>query len=155
MKANILVVDDLPVMRKIITHQLKQAGFSNVMLASSVVEATELLSQAKFDLVLSDWKMPEKDGLVDLESLLKALGRRGITSVLVEGGGDLLGSLFDASLVDKVLAFVSPMIIGGKGAKTPVAGKGRERVEEALSLHRVRVERFGNDVLMCGYTKKL
>ena len=99
-------------------------------------------------------RLPEKEGLVDLEALLKALGEREITSVLVEGGGDILGSLFDAGLVDKVLAFISPMIIGGKQAKTPVAGGGKEKIAEALSLHCLKVERFGDDVLVCGYARK-
>ncbi|MEW6142873.1 MAG: bifunctional diaminohydroxyphosphoribosylaminopyrimidine deaminase/5-amino-6-(5-phosphoribosylamino)uracil reductase RibD [Chloroflexota bacterium] len=91
------------------------------------------------------------DGLVDLERLLKVLGKRQITSVLVEGGSSLLGSLFDCGLVDKVMAFVAPLIIGGDGAKTAVGGGGVERVTAALHCERVKVERFGDDVLISGY----
>lgn len=95
--------------------------------------------------------LPPRDGLVDLPALLKELGEREVTSVLVEGGGTLLGSLFDLRLVDKVLAFISPIIIGGREAISPVGGRGVARVEGALRLRRVRLERFGEDVLISGY----
>lgn len=91
------------------------------------------------------------DGLVDLERLLKVLGERQITSVLVEGGSSLLGSLFDCGLIDKVMAFVAPLIIGGDGAKTAVGGSGVERIAAAMRCERVKVERFGDDVLISGY----
>ena len=96
-------------------------------------------------------ELPSREGMVDLENLLKALGKRGITSVLVEGGGTLLGSLFDQGLVDKVIAFVAPIIIGGKEAKTAVAGKGVEKVVDSVKLQRVRVEKFGADLMVSGY----
>ncbi len=95
--------------------------------------------------------LPPRNGLVDLPALLKELGQREVTSVLVEGGGTLLGSLFDLKLVDKVLAFVSPIIIGGREAISPVGGRGVARVERAVRLRRVRVEQFGEDVLISGY----
>ncbi len=98
-------------------------------------------------------QLPTKEGLVDLEELLRMLGRRKVTSILVEGGGALLGSLFDQGLVDKVLAFVSPIIIGGDEAKTVVGGKGVSKVAEALQLNRIKVEKFDNTILISGYTK--
>ncbi len=97
--------------------------------------------------------LPPKEGLVDLAELLKMLGKRESTSVLVEGGSMLLGSLFDLGLVDKVLAFIAPIIIGGREAVTPVAGEGVESVAEALRLSRVRIERFGDDIMVSGYLK--
>ncbi|MDP3880309.1 MAG: dihydrofolate reductase family protein, partial [Dehalococcoidales bacterium] len=77
---------------------------------------------------------------------------REITSVLVEGGGILTGSLFDYRLIDKVIAFVAPIIIGGQEAKTPVAGGGVDKVIDAIKLERVRVEKFGEDLMISGYT---
>jgi diaminohydroxyphosphoribosylaminopyrimidine deaminase/5-amino-6-(5-phosphoribosylamino)uracil reductase len=59
-----------------------------------------------------------------LTKLLNYLGKKSVTSILVEGGGILLGSLFDLKLVDKVIAYIAPMIIGGEEAKSPVAGEG-------------------------------
>ena len=98
--------------------------------------------------------LPPKDGLVDLEKLLRVLGEREITSVLVEGGGTLLGSLFDLKLVDKVVAFIAPIIIGGREAITPVGGEGVKTIAEALKLCRVKVERFGEDVMISGYLRR-
>jgi diaminohydroxyphosphoribosylaminopyrimidine deaminase/5-amino-6-(5-phosphoribosylamino)uracil reductase len=96
-----------------------------------------------------------REGVVDLGELLRALGQRELTSVLVEGGGILLGSLFDLGLVDKVFAFIAPIIIGGKEAVTPVAGDGVAHIAQALRLSRVQVQRFGDDVLISGYKERL
>jgi diaminohydroxyphosphoribosylaminopyrimidine deaminase/5-amino-6-(5-phosphoribosylamino)uracil reductase len=99
-------------------------------------------------------ELPTAEGLVDLEKLLRALGEREITSVLVEGGGILLGSLFDRRLVDKVIAFIAPIVIGGTEAKTAVAGKGVDRVADSLRLERVRVEKLGDDLMVSGYVSQ-
>lgn len=113
-------------------------------------EAKEAFTQAGAKL----WELPSAEGWVDLEKLLKALGERGITSVLVEGGGVLLGSLFDRALVDKVVAFIAPIIIGGSEAKTAVAGRGVDRVVDSLKLKQVSVERFDEDVMVSGYVRE-
>ncbi len=96
-------------------------------------------------------RFPSRDGLVDIEELLRALGRMEITSVLVEGGGTLLGSFFDLALVDKVIVFIAPIIIGGREAKLAVGGGGVDKISEALRLTNMRVERFGEDVMVTGY----
>jgi len=96
-------------------------------------------------------ELPTAEVLVDLGKLLEALGKREITSVLVEGGGILLGSLFDRGLVDKVIAFIAPIIIGGAEAKTAVVGKGVDKVAESFRLERVRVEKLGDDLMVSGY----
>ena len=85
------------------------------------------------------------------KELLTILGEREVTSVLVEGGSGLFGSLFDSGLVDKVLAFVSPTIVGGDEAKTAVGGKGVRKIADALRLKRVKMMGFGDDVLISGY----
>lgn len=96
-------------------------------------------------------ELPSEGEQIDLERLLKIMGEREVTSILVEGGGILLGSLFDANLIDRVVAFVAPVIIGGSEAKTPVAGKGVDKVADLLRLERVAVERFGDDLMVSGY----
>lgn len=124
----------------------------NVLLAlgSSVpAETKEAFTRKDAELL----ELPSADGLVELPQLLKALGEREITSVLVEGGGILLGSMFDHGLVDKVIAFIAPVIIGGTEAKPAVAGKGVETMMEAMRLHRVTVEKFGDDVMVSGYIR--
>ena len=96
-------------------------------------------------------ELPSEQELVDLPRLLKTLGDFGITNVLVEGGGILLGSLFDGKLVDKVVAFIAPVIIGGEGAKTAVEGRGIDKVADSFKLERVRVEQLGEDLMVSGY----
>jgi diaminohydroxyphosphoribosylaminopyrimidine deaminase/5-amino-6-(5-phosphoribosylamino)uracil reductase len=99
-------------------------------------------------------ELPATKGLVDLEKLMAALGERQVTSVLVEGGGILFGSLFDRGLVDKVIAFIAPIIIGGAEARTAVAGSGVDKVADSFRLERVRVERFGDDLAVSGYVAR-
>ena len=91
------------------------------------------------------------DGRVDLLVLLTELGDRGVTSVFVEGGATLLGSLFDAGLVDRVVAFVAPVIIGGDSALSPVGGVGVERMADALRLKDIQIQTFGEDVAVTGW----
>ncbi|MCD6452873.1 MAG: bifunctional diaminohydroxyphosphoribosylaminopyrimidine deaminase/5-amino-6-(5-phosphoribosylamino)uracil reductase RibD [Dehalococcoidales bacterium] len=95
-----------------------------------------------------------KEGQVDMVKLLEKLAQQGITSVLVEGGGVLLGSLFDARLVDKVVVFIAPIIIGGRDAKTAVAGRGVDKVVNSFKLDRVSVEKLGKDLMVCGDIQK-
>ena len=92
--------------------------------------------------------LPHKRGRVDLRAALKALGRRGITSVLAEGGGELLGSLFDARLVDRVALFYAPIVIGGRGAVGAVAGEGVAKVGNAVRLRDCRWQRVGKDEML-------
>lgn len=94
---------------------------------------------------------PEIDGYVDLEALLQELGRREVVNLLVEGGGTLMGSLFDQGLVDKAWAFIAPKIVGGRDALSPVEGRGVGLISRAMSLRCPQVKRVGDDVLVTGY----
>ncbi|MCH8087320.1 MAG: Flp pilus assembly complex ATPase component TadA [Chloroflexi bacterium] len=95
--------------------------------------------------------VPRKGPGVDLAALLALLGQRNYTHVLVEGGGTLLGAFFDEGLVDKVVAFVAPAIIGGKDAPSAVGGLGAEVMEKVLRLRDVEVETLGGDIVVTGY----
>jgi diaminohydroxyphosphoribosylaminopyrimidine deaminase/5-amino-6-(5-phosphoribosylamino)uracil reductase len=92
------------------------------------------------------------NGLIDIAELLKTLGQRQITTVMIEGGSRLLGYVFDHHLVDKVLAFVAPIIIGGEEARTAVSGRGVDKVTDALQLRDIKIEKFDNEFLISGYT---
>lgn len=94
--------------------------------------------------------VPARCGKVDIRSALFELGARGINSVLVEGGGRVLGSLFDAGLVDRVVAFVAPVLVGGSDAPIPLAGRGVETMEQAVRLRDVRIRELGTDVVIEG-----
>ncbi len=96
---------------------------------------------------------PCEGGHVDLRALLEELGKRDVMTLLVEGGGVLLGGFFDAALVDKVHAALAPMIIGADEAPSAVAGRGAYRMAEALRLSEVTVDRLGEDLLVTGYPR--
>ena len=94
---------------------------------------------------------PAGDGRVDLRALLRDLGERQVTSLLAEGGGSILASLVEERLVDKVMAFIAPVLIGGREAPTPLEGRGAQGLAEALRLERVTLEPLGEDTLLTGY----
>lgn len=96
-------------------------------------------------------EVKEKEGQVNLKDMMKKLAQLEITNILVEGGGTLIGSLFDEGLVDKILFFVSPKIIGGKEAVGSVMGKGVSRVDRAIRLKDVKLKHIGEDFLVEAY----
>jgi diaminohydroxyphosphoribosylaminopyrimidine deaminase/5-amino-6-(5-phosphoribosylamino)uracil reductase len=127
---------------------LREPGQTLIATSSIPAERAEALRGAGAE-VLS---LPGEGDAVDIGALLEELGRRDVVSILVEGGGTLLGSLFDRGLVDKVVALIAPIIIGGR-ALSPIEGRGVARLAEALRLRRTRVDRVGDDILVVGYTK--
>jgi diaminohydroxyphosphoribosylaminopyrimidine deaminase/5-amino-6-(5-phosphoribosylamino)uracil reductase len=98
-------------------------------------------------------EVKEKAGQVNLRDMMKKLAQLEISNILVEGGGTLIGSLFDEGLVDKVLFFISPKIIGGKEAISSVMGKGISRIDSAIKLKDLSFKRLGEDFLIEGYLK--
>lgn len=97
--------------------------------------------------------LPERGGRVDLSALLKALGEKEIACLLVEGGAEINGSLLMEGLIDQVITFLAPKLIGGKGL-SPYAGKGFAQMSDACELTRVRMEAFGEDWTVIGYPRK-
>jgi len=98
-------------------------------------------------------KVPNGNGGVDMTALMKELGKRGITSVLIEGGGTTHASAFDAGLVDKVMFFVAPKIIGGKEAVSAVEGHGSEKMADAVMLRDMKATAVGPDILVEAYVE--
>ena len=94
---------------------------------------------------------PGTDGRVDLPLLFQYLGSQNIVSVLVEGGGGVLGAALDAGLIDKVYAFVGPMLIGGAGARSPIEGIGATVMADVCRLEPTTIEQIGPDWLITGY----
>lgn len=89
---------------------------------------------------------------VDLRLGMKLLGEREIGSVLLEGGGRLNGAMLGERLVDKIVLFCAPKIIGGgAAAPSPFEFPGFPKMEQAIRLHSVEVQRFGDDVCIAGY----
>ena len=94
--------------------------------------------------------LPAEDGRVDLRRLLEHLGARGCISLLAEGGAEVHGALFDAGLVDGVVAFIAPTVIGGAAAPGAVGGRGVDLLAAARRLRDVEVRRAGPDLVVSG-----
>ena len=170
--ANTVLADD---------PQLTARGEDNLPLPHQPVRVTldsqcrmplesQLLRQPGHALVYTTWAAPSANvrgllkagaevvpvgatanGLVCPMEALADLGKRGIVNLLVEGGGKTLGSLFDGGLVDKVQAFVAPVIIGGSEAASPVEGVGAELMAQAVRLAKTSLRQIGSDWLISGY----
>ena len=91
------------------------------------------------------------DGRVDMDLALAQLAKRGVNSILLEGGSRLNGSMLDAGLIDRVAGFVAPILLGGQDAYSPIAGSGVACVTEALRLRDVGWSTLGPDLLIEGY----
>lgn len=87
------------------------------------------------------WTLPAaEDGRVSLPALLDEIGRRGMLTLLVEGGSELLGAFFAEKLVDRVWVFIAPLIIGGRNAPGPVGGLGIDVLARAIRVRCLQVE---------------
>lgn len=93
-------------------------------------------------------ELPSHDDRVPLEALLRELVGRGINQVLCESGGELSASLLNGGLVDEIVGFVAPKIIGGRNAPGPVGGHGIERMVNAIPLVLKECIRIGDDILI-------
>ena len=97
--------------------------------------------------------LPRKDGRVDLKILMEELGRMNIDSVLIEGGGTLNWTALQEGLVDKVMFFIAPRIVGGADAITPVEGEGKMNMKESVRIGKRSIRVFDEDILIEGYVK--
>ncbi len=84
-----------------------------------------------------------------LKAVMDELGDRRMTNVLVEGGGEVLGSLFDAGLLDEYHVFVAPKVVGGESALPPLKGRGLNQIPDALAD--VTITPIGGDVYIHGF----
>jgi diaminohydroxyphosphoribosylaminopyrimidine deaminase/5-amino-6-(5-phosphoribosylamino)uracil reductase len=84
----------------------------------------------------------------DIKHLLKELASRDMNSILIEGGADLNASVVKAGVVDRVVAFISPILIGGAQAPGFLGGQGVVKVEGAMKLKDINVTKIGEDLMV-------
>lgn len=94
--------------------------------------------------------LPQKNGRLDIKTLMEFLADREITSLLVEGGSEVHGAFFDAGCAERIYAFIAPKIIGGSKALAPVGGAGCEDMGKAQRLQDVECRQLGRDFLITG-----
>ena len=110
----------------------------------------ERLEQRGVRILLLD----SKGGRVNLKACLSKLGEMEMMSLLVEGGSQVNGSFLDEGLIDKLLFFLSPRLIGDNQALGIFGGRGVASLKEAFSLQGLRARRIGEDMLLEGYVGK-
>lgn len=100
-------------------------------------------------------KVSSYDGKVSLQEVITELGKRKIDSVLLEGGGMLAASAFESNLVDKVMYYIAPKVIGGSNAPGVIMGKGIQGMGDAIDLTDMKFSYVGDDVLVNALVKKV
>nr|WP_320117478.1 bifunctional diaminohydroxyphosphoribosylaminopyrimidine deaminase/5-amino-6-(5-phosphoribosylamino)uracil reductase RibD [uncultured Marinifilum sp.] len=91
---------------------------------------------------------------VDLQKLMIKLGEEGIDGILLEGGATLNFSALQTGIVDEVISFIAPKIIGGAEAKSPVGGDGIELMKNAIQLSDIKIDQIDQDLVLTGRIKK-
>jgi diaminohydroxyphosphoribosylaminopyrimidine deaminase/5-amino-6-(5-phosphoribosylamino)uracil reductase len=135
-------------LRVVVDSQLRLRMSARVVGPNTLIAATRAGRMGAAEVV----KFPATtDGRVALQPLLDELGRRGILSLLVEGGSTVHASFVSEGLVDKIYAYVAPSLIGGREAPSPLGGIGVEHLAEAVRLRELDATRLGADLLITGY----
>ncbi len=94
---------------------------------------------------------PISRGRIDLPQLMQLLGRNHITSLLIEGGGDIMASAVSAGIVDKIMFFYAPKLLGGNDGVPICRGKGSGLMKDAWPVTGITVRAFDDDVMITGY----
>ena len=94
------------------------------------------------------------NGKVNLKSLIKDLGKRNIDSILLEGGGELNFSALEAGIVDKLMIFMAPKILGGRNSKTFIEGNGISSLKDSYKISNLDIRQLKNDILITGYIER-
>ncbi|MBI5049820.1 MAG: dihydrofolate reductase family protein [Nitrospirae bacterium] len=93
----------------------------------------------------------DKNGKVDLNALMKKLGELNITSLMIEGGSSVNASAISSRIVDKIVVFIAPQIIGGADAVSSIGGKSPARLKTAVKIKNLEIKRVGGAPLLEGY----
>ncbi|MCK5595109.1 bifunctional diaminohydroxyphosphoribosylaminopyrimidine deaminase/5-amino-6-(5-phosphoribosylamino)uracil reductase RibD [bacterium] len=93
----------------------------------------------------------DKNNMINIPDLLGKLGKKGITSILVEGGSKVMSSFVEKRAVERIYAFIGPKIIGGNEAPVPFVNNGVNKIKDAVSLNNIKARRFEDDIMIEGY----
>lgn len=123
--------------------------------SKTIIATTELAARDKIERLekkgVRILTLDSKQGRVDLKNCLSKLGEMGMMSLLVEGGSQVNGSFLGEGLIDKILFFLSPKLIGDREALGIFGGSGKANLKETIPLNELRVRRMGEDILIEGY----
>lgn len=131
---------DIPPETILVTREISRHGAAQVIL-----EKKKMLSEKGVQIL-------EYEGSkVDLEWLMKRLGDKGICSLMIESGSSFSASCLNDGIVDKVVFFISPKILGGKDSIPAVGGDNLRGLDDALKIDSLKISRLGNDIMIEGY----
>lgn len=99
--------------------------------------------------------MPGAEGVIAFGAILKELGKAGIASLLIEGGGGVNGMALRAGAVDKVIFYIAPMLLCGDDGKSVAVGRSVPALSEAVRLDRMKIRQVGEDLRIEGYVRKV
>ena len=120
---------------------------------ATTVNADDNKKKALRDLGVKVIEVSEKNNKVNLKELVKKLGKEGIDSILIEGGGTLNFSALEEKIVDKVIFYIAPKILGGENSKSCIAGLGFSELNDAVNLKDISYRKISEDLVVEGYIK--
>lgn len=148
-----IIVDDnnlrIPLDSKVVTTSSEQKTIVVTTDKAPTDKIGKLKSLGVEVLIVND-----NNGQADLNDLMVKLGELRVDSILLEGGGTLNYSALESGIVDKVMYFVAPKIIGGRDAITSIEGEGKDKVDDAFKIDDISITRFDQDILIEGYVRK-
>lgn len=95
-------------------------------------------------------KIDFKEFKKDFNVLIKELNKIGLKRVFIEGGGETISSALFSGCVNDIFAFIAPVIVGGRGAISPVEGAGVDKIKQGLKLKNMKIQKIGSDILIRG-----
>ena len=125
-----------------------EAGVIVAVTPAAPSENIDALEKAGAEVII----VPDAHSKVCFKHLMEILGKREITSVLIEGGSEINAAALATGVVDKIMCFIAPKLIGGQNAPGPIGGVGIRSLTEAVNLQRVSVTPIAeHDFLIEGY----
>lgn len=137
---------DLPLQSKIARSARQQ---KTIVFCQRQINQEKLISVQKSGIKVV--QVESSNDKLLLQEVFKILGDMEITSIMVEGGGEINGYLIENNLIDKVYWFIAPKLVGGREAPTAVGGSGIEKIKDALHVKSLQISRFEDDILITGY----
>ena len=145
-KNPVRIICDTHLRTPLTSEVVQTAGEISTMIATAETDVLKTEPYQKLGCQICS--VPLNGAHIDLNCLMQELGRRGIDSILLEGGAALNYSALKSGIVHVVQTYIAPKLFGGQDAKTPVAGAGVEFPDQAFALCKPKIRQIGQDILV-------
>ncbi|MGA1867142.1 MAG: bifunctional diaminohydroxyphosphoribosylaminopyrimidine deaminase/5-amino-6-(5-phosphoribosylamino)uracil reductase RibD [bacterium] len=148
-----IIIDNLlkiPLGARIFTQEAKGEGSENIIVTTCKASQEKIKRFEEQGSRIIQIHTKRKNS-VDFGIVLDQLGKLSLTSIMIEGGHGINAAALEACVVDKVIIFIAPKIIGGKTAPGIVSGEGIAYLKDAVCVHDMEIRRFENDFMIEGY----